>query len=276
MAVDTLLFFDDIFHYSNTAALALTPSSTEGGYHQDNVRDTSWAAAWKPTDSSSDEYWAGDAGSSAPTGACYVAIAYDARGCDQNVIKVQVDASDNVAGTFAVNKATFTLDKRGPTVDYAVVASWGTKRYVRLYQYVADRSGTRTAKIFAFAICTGVKSMANDFSADTPAPGDYALVSKTQEMKTASGIVYTNRGGSTDQEFELNLNRATASTWQTIRDELFDLDNNNRAFFLQYTGLRNYARADFQLVRVNPRWAARRPLQDQFETSIQIATEPWY
>lgn len=280
MAATTILMINDKLHLSVSASSILSSTSTQAGYHQDNVRDTNFANAWKPVDGASDQQIVCDGGSSGwiAAGAFYVAIAYDARGCDQNTILLQQDSLDNPAFSNTVTtKATFTLDKRGPTVDYVAVLSNSNKRYYRLMQANSARGGgTKTVPIYAWAMIdpTNIEDLTN-YPADAIGPGNIDMSSKVAFMWTAGGIPYTNRFGSVDQEFDLVFPRASAGLYADLRDALFGLNNNNRAFWMQLEGLRNYATPNFQMVRLrSSKWGGVRPYVDQYETLIPMMTEP--
>lgn len=281
MPAETILFLDDQMHISKTAVTMGAASSTDGGYHASNVRDTNYATAWKPVNGTADEHPGTiDGGSTGWLGSlAYVAIAYDARGADQNEIELRVDVSDNPAGTFATNKATFTLNKTRPTCDYALIASTGNKRYYRLYQLNADRGGgTIPAKVYAWTMFreSDVYNVDVTYVQDALAPGSLGLRSKVARLETAGGIGFTNRYGSTDQDFELNFDRATLAWWTALRDKFFGLDNDHRAFFLQMEGLRGDAKANFAMVRQRGgQWTSQRPFVDQYDTGIQVASEPF-
>src|SRR5690349_12799765 len=151
----------DKFHSSQTAPSVYGVSSTANGYNREAVRDTSWLQAWKASDGTGDEYIQIDGGSAGWLGTTggdtiTVAIAYDARGCDQTLIKINQDAADNPAGAFATIKGTFTVNTASPNADYLTfLLTGGGKRYYRINLFNADRGGgTKVVPIYAIAFFT--------------------------------------------------------------------------------------------------------------------------
>lgn len=283
MPAQTMLFLGDKLHVSQTAASIYGVSSTANGYNREFVRDTSWTGAWKPSDGTGDEYiqcdggaadWLGTAGQTA-----HLAIAYDARGCDQTTIILKQDTADAAGGTFATTRATLTLNDTGPTVDYvSFLVSTSGRRYYRLLQQNVDRgAGTKTVPIYAW----GMFSAAEVYIIDTDYPGHEVgagaieQVSQVGIMDTAGGLTHSNRNGSTYQRFPLTFTPAYVTLYQALRDALYAQDGPNRCFWAQYEGLRNHAKANFQMVRqVGMSWSAHREYPDQYDTIIQLRTEP--
>lgn len=285
MPVNTILMLADQMHASKTA-VSVSASATQAGYHVDNVRDTSWAGAWKPTDGTADEYIQIDGGSAGWLGTTLndeitVAIAYDGRGAHQTLIKVTNDAADSPVGTFLQIKATFaTVNTVGPTVDYVTLSlASGGKRYYRIAMFNSDRGGgTICPKIYAVAMFRpgDVHNLEAEYPNEAIGAGGWSSISKVSEVLTAGGIPFSNKRGSTDQALDLTFLPASSSWWTTLRDQFYALNVNGRAFWLQHTGLRNDVKADFQMVMVDgPRYASQRQIPNQFNTSIPLRTVPF-
>lgn len=76
-------------------------------------------------------------------------------------------------------------------------------------------------------------------------------------------------------DFDVALDQATKALWEQLRDTFSGFGGPGRAFFLQYEGLRNYARANFQMVRLrDPRWASERNQRELYDkTALPLRTE---
>jgi len=276
----TIFFVGDKLHASQTAASIYGVSSTANGYNRESVRDTSWLGAWKPADGSSDEYIQVDGGSATWIGAAgataHVAIAYDARGCDQNTILLKQDTADAPGGTFATLRDTFTLNKTAPTVDYlSFLVSTSGRQYYRLTQANADRGGgTKTVPIYAAAFFSAsqVFIMDTQYLGNSPAPGDYTRGSNVGIGETTGGMWQTNRNGPAFQEFDVNIDRATTALWDAL-DAHFEgwHDGPGRAYWLQYDGIKNAAKSHFGMVH-QLGFQATRPLKEQYTTRMRYRT----
>lgn len=282
MPAQTIFFVGDKLHHSQAAVSVHSVSSTASGYNKEAVRDTNWLQAWKPSDGTADEYIQIDGGSAGWLGTTggapiHVAIAYDARGCDQTLIKIVEDSADNPAGTFVVNKDTFaTLNTSRPCEDYVdFLLSGGGKRYYRIYQYNADRGGgTKTVPIYAIAFFTAaqVYVMDTEYVGNSPAPGDYNMGSHVGRGETAGGMAQTNRNGAEFEEFEVNMARATAALWDALRAHWTGWHGGPaRPYWLQYDGLINPAKADFAMVRQLTMTSRRIPKQ-VYDTRLRFET----
>lgn len=285
MPVETILFLDNKVDPSNTALSIHSASSTENGYSTENVRDTDYSTAWKPSDSSSDEYIQLDGGAAGFLGNSpdtnYMVIGYDARGVQQTTIRVRTDSGDNPAGAFSENRATFTLNASGPTCAWASTGAASTgRRYWRILQLNSERGGgTKTCPIFFAALYNSVTGV---FSIDSDFPGesiDAARLDSSYNVaiaKSVGGHVLTNRIAKGQQDFDLVFDPASLTLWETLRDQFFAMDGPHRAWPIQIQGLRNYALANFQLVRIDGnRWGSRRGYVDTYPASIPLVTEPF-
>jgi hypothetical protein len=276
---------DDQMHSTKTGVSFYAVSSTEYGYSAENVRDTNMTNAWKPANGTADEYLTLDGGSAGWLGSVAgtvitVALAYDASGADQTLVRVLTDTADSPTGGFTQIKATFTVNAGGRTSDYVTLTiPTGGKRYYRLAQTNADRGGgTKTAKIFAWSMFrpADLFNLETDYTSDHPGPGRYTQFDTVALMKLMGGGIATNREASGGQEFEVFFDEATKELWERLRDWHFYIGGSLRAFFVQYEGLRNYAKANFSMVRfADESWSSTRRLMDQYGTPIRLRTEEW-
>jgi hypothetical protein len=79
------------------------------------------------------------------------------------------------------------------------------------------------------------------------------------------------------QEVELTFRPADLALWEDIRDYFHAINGQHRAFPIQFEGLKNAAKASFQLVRIaGPRWQSQRPYRDIYETSVPLVTEAYF
>jgi hypothetical protein len=276
----TIFFVGDKFHNSQTAASVHSVSSTANGYNKEAVRDTSWLQAWKPSDGTGDEYLQVDGGSATWIGnaldTAYLAIAYDARGCDQNTITLFQDAADNPAGAFATLRSTFTVNKTAPTVDYlSFVISTSGRRYYRIYQKNADRGGgTKVIPIYAIAFFSAaeVYDIDANYTSDAPGPGGYSLISTVGQGQTAGGLIQTNKNGRSYQEFDVTFDKATATLFDALNANFLNWeDGPARSVWLQYEGIVNAAKADFGMVKVLGQESSRQYV-DQNDMSLRVRT----
>jgi hypothetical protein len=283
MAAQTILFVGDKFHFSQTAASVYSVSSTQNGYNKEAVRDTNWLWAWKPSDGTSDEHLQVDGGSAGWLGTTggatiHCAIAYDARGCDQTLIKVNQDAADNPAGTFSTIKGTFTVNTTAPTVDYLTfLLTTSGKQYYRLAQFNADRGGgSKTIKIYGLAFFTAseVYNIDTGYPQSPPGAGAYDFMANVGVATSAGGMDWTNVNGTPYQEAEVNIQRATATLWQALRSQFMSWHQGNaRNFWLQYDGIQNAAKDSFGMVSLTqPGYGSRRVLRDLYDTRLRIRT----
>jgi len=282
MPAQTIFFVGDKLHASQSAASIHSVSSTENGYNMHAVRDTSWKDAWKPVNGTADEYLQIDGGSAGWLGTTggdpiHWAIAYDARGADQTLIKVNQDAADAVGGAFVTIKGTFaTLGTNRPTEDYlSFLLTGGGKRYYRVYQFNADRGGgTKTVPIYAIAVFTAteVHIIDTEYLGNSPGPGEYGLGANVGLAESAGGMEESNVNGPPYQEVEINFGRATQALWDAITSHYMTWNNGSaRPIWLQYEGLYNDVKADFAMVR-QMNFASRRPQKDQYDTRLQFRT----
>lgn len=283
MPAETMLFLDDKAHAWNSAVSIYGASSTAPGYSAEAVRDTSYAAGWKPNDGTADEYIEIDGGAADWLGTVslatiYCVIAYDARAADQTTISLLQDGSDNPAGTFSTNKGTFTLSKTGITCDYlSFTLASGGKRYYRLMQLNSARGGlTRTATILAWGMFTasGVLTIGS-YAGGNVSPGRSDLLDNVGHRLSPSGFEHVQAAARMQHDFELHIRRATKVLWTDLVNRFHVAGGGARAFYVQYEGLKNFARDDFQMARLGGlRWMSNRPMaDDKFEVSVPMVTE---
>jgi hypothetical protein len=283
MAVETRLFLDDKMHaWKPDPAMHSASSTAEGSI--ENLRDTTYANWWKPNDGTSDEWVMVDGGSIGWLGTTggatiYVAMSYDASGADQTSIGLQQDTSDNPAGAFGTNRASFTLNPFGPTDDYKTfLLTTNGKRYYRLYQFNAARGGgTRTAKIYSWSMFTAVVTVKPNpgASVNSFSPHPANVQANTGVVVSPGGFPFTNRLAAPQQDFHLNVKRIqTKAVWAAIVDAVQDAGCGARNFYMQFSGLKNHALDDFAMVRIQgSRWSAGRPMVDNFDITIPLVTE---
>jgi len=300
MPVDTLLFLDDYFHYTKTAvsvsALSFTAGTTtpagtvtDSGYDPESARDTNLFTAWKAPDNNTfDNALQFDCGSSTYLGNAgiqlYIALAYDAQLSDQLTLSVFNDTGDSPTGTFTQNKGTFNLNTGGPTVDF-IQFTMAQKRYWRFLMTNASRGGgTRLPKIFNIAAfpATGTNVAGvyridgTDYPGEVSGTGELMQFSRNARMDSPNGAIFLNKNGPVGQEFDLTFEPAAVTFWKDLRTKLANLGVDGRAWYIQYEGLQNAAKADFQMVRcANPNWTSARPYQNVYRTSIRLRTESY-
>lgn len=292
MAVQTILFLGNKTHITetgvgitaksfNAGTTVAAGSATQNGYSATSVRDPSYNRGHKAPDNNvydNDlEYDLGDA-SLLGAGAMYVAIAYDARGSDQLLLKLYQDVGDSPTGSFATLKATFTVDPTRPTSDYKVIATSGSKRYWRLRALQADRGGgTKMPVITGFGLFGG----ADVVNIDTDYPHASIGVTTLESISGVGilegvGVTATNRNEGETQRFNLHI-EAPQDLWENVlRDKFFELDGPARAWWMQFQGIRNDALANFGLLRLEDQSrSAVRPLQTMYDTNMRLRTERW-
>jgi hypothetical protein len=152
------------------------------------------------------------------------------------------------------------------------------KRYYRIVQYNSNRGGgTKTCRIFSVALFadSGVHQVGVTDS-NVTGPGALQQSANNGYMQTLSGLTATNRNGSSVQSVDLSMMPFTKASWEIFRDRFFALRGPDRAIYLQFEGLRNFARESFQMVRLNgTRWGGPRRVRDEIDTTIPFRTEAW-
>ena len=291
MAAETILFFGDLLHYSNTElGPVVTASGTAAGYHVDNVRDTNLSSAWKDSDSTTADIWLevdGDHASwlGAANDTAYVAIAYDARDNQQDTLKLEYGAVDDGAFATPTVAATFTLVKLGTAVQcqYASFSIPATaKRYWRLIGYGNERTeagGSQVPKIYCFSMFdkdTVFKLGTSPYADVPPGAGQVTPVSRVGVARTAIGSLATNKHAEYGMQFDTSFQPASAALWEVIRDEHAAQSGPLRGNFVQHEGLRNTAQPDFFLCRLaSNEFPGQREYIDQVESALAWVTEPW-
>jgi hypothetical protein len=287
VTASTLWFFDDQFHYSKTAPSVLSVSSTEAGSHKDNVRSTDWSSYWKPSDGATDGFLTVDGSAASWLGGTssdlfYCFVAYDARGSGQSLIKLQQDSLDASGFTNTVtNKLTFTVATDGPTIAAGVALTNSVKRYYRLAQLNADRTGTKTAKIYNVAfyrVASDMIDVDNTYPSAAIGASQLAMTDNSAEMETAAGIRVSNAVGGPMQSAVVPLMPAPSTLWVALRDFLYTMQAQSRAFYLQFEGLKNFDATypALQMVTLDRQMTSGRRVASQFETQIPVRTVNWY
>ena len=289
-AADLMIFWNDRQHITQTTRV-MTASSTAAGYAIDNAREADLARAWKPSDSASTTEWLKvDGGSTLWLGSgsntVFVAVAYDARGANQNVIRLQTDSVDDGAfGGTLTDQWTHTLLKDKVNCSWSSFVS-PSKRWYRLAQLGTDRSGGNvTAKILYWAMYTKVTAgsldgdilqMSVDYPGDSEARYQIAQRNRVGRVETAGGIVATNKWATTGQEFSVTFEPASDTLWASIRRHLSDNDGQHRGMFVQKEGLENSALSNFFLCRLlSAEWGASREYLGNYNVALQFRTESW-
>ena len=281
-AVDLLLFMDDMLHITSTLAGTWTASSTASGYAVDNAREADLVKAWKPSDGAADGTLEFDPTTDSDVGTsgnqCYMAVAYDARGSHQDLIKLQA-----FNGAW-VTISTITTDKTGVWCNYGSFAMPATpyQKY-RVAQLVADRSGgagTITAKIFSFAMFnTALNDMirlGTDFSSDTEANYRVSQVYRVGYGTTAGAHRVANEYAKPGQRFGVSFGPASRSLWDRITADLHRIGGTKRSIYIQKTGLYNPSQGSLYMCRLTSNeWTADLPYLDQYGMSLEFETCPW-
>ncbi len=283
MPADLTFFWNDRMHISQTRTV--TASSTASGYAVDNVREADLVKAHKPADSvSTDEWLKVDGGNTlwlGTTGAtCFFAVAYDARGVNQNVFRLQTDSLDD--GTFGgtqTDVVTHTLDKTAVGLFYASFTS-PQKRWYRLLQKGTDRSGGNvTAKVYYWAMyaAADVTIMSTGFPGDGEGSYSFEDDYRVGVSRTLGGVTLVTRRAAPGQRFTVGFNPASITLWKKLRDQLEGtVGGPERAIFIQKEGLRNAALVNFGLCRIERNWSASVQYVDTYETGpLSFTTEPW-
>jgi hypothetical protein len=281
VGVETILYLDDRLHESVTTT-TLAASSVANGFSKDAVRRTDWKTAWKPSDGAGDEYLEANGGSQTWLGSTggddiAVALAYDARGCDQDEIQLVRESAEG-SGIWTSSPLAFTINKSGPTVDIQTfnLSSGGRTKY-RLYQYASGRSGaaTKTCRIFGWSMyaVAGYHTIGTDDSNATGA-GGLRLVAHTGIFRALTGQVATNQNAAASQAFDLPFQPGTETLFEKLRDEFFARGGPGRAFYIQFQGLENPAKANVGMVRLDGRsYGGSRSVRDEYDIGIPLKTE---
>lgn len=289
MAAQTILFFGDLLHHSNTG-VTMTASATETGYAIANVRDTNLLTSWKAPDHASTAYtinidgattgWLGAAGDTA-----YIAVAYDSRNNEQDRFKLEYDTTDNPAFPVPTSVTTIDLTKNGSAVQcqYAAFTIPGTaKRYWRLTLDGAERSeaaGDNVPKIYSLSMFdkdTVFKLGTSPYAGDDAGRGAITPISRAGLARTAVGSIASNKFAEYGLRFETNFQPASSTLWTAIRDQLASQGGPNRANYIQYEGLKNSAQSHFFMCRLGSNdYSGRREYIDDYESGLVWETEPW-
>lgn len=287
-SVDTYLFFNDRLHetYTTSSVTCLNSAHIQNGYSPYNVRQTDMFNAWKPPDqNTSDEKLDINGGSTGWLGAIgetyYICVAYDGRGADQTTLSWRYYPADD--GALATTEISFLMDTTRPACGFGSAtirsnAGAPMRRYELCQALGLRGGGTKTAKVFALTAhnASDVYRVRTDFPGETTAPGRLALNFRAGLYEPLGGAIWTNRNGVPSQEFDLVFAPAGVTYWKALRDRLYALDNNKRAFFIQFEGLRNThaATPNFFMVRVKGvNWTSYRPFQDVYRISVTLQTE---
>lgn len=279
---DTILFWNNKLHSSQLTRV-ITASSIAQGFAVENVREADLVSAWKPNDSASTTEWLkADGATTGWLGAgpalCFAAIAYDARGSNQNVLTLQTDSVDDGAfGGTLTPQWTHTMDKTA--LGQAFVAfTCPNKRWFRLTQLGTDRSGgSVTAKIHYWGMyaLTDITQLATDFPGDSEAAYGMRPIFRVSREQTVGDVSMLNQYASHGMDFDISLDPVSDAMWQVIRDQLYSIGGPLTALFIQKEGIKNPAQASFALSRmVEQKWTSeRRFLGSYHQIKIPFVTE---
>lgn len=268
-----------------TGVATFTPDSTDVGFAADNAREMDLVKAWKPTDTAGDHVmnvdggtttWMGAAGATAAWG-----VAYDARGSDQNVIKMQYDSADNPLFTSPVTIAPFAnLDKTQVSCDYLqFTIPWPAKRYYRLMMNdVADRgAGNVMPKIYVLPpyARSGYVQLWSDFAADAQGQHDYEQFYRVALDQTCAEVDVTNRYGATGYRFSVSFNPATDAFWSYLWAKMHALDGVRTPILAQLSGIQNPPADGFFAVRLKDTFKGTRLYDTQVTFKMTFETLYW-
>lgn len=265
MAADTVLFWNNKLHSSQLTRV-ITASSIASGFALENAREADLVSAWKPNDSASTDEWLkadGAATNFLGTGPAlaFVAVAYDARNSNQNVLTLQTDNADT--GAFAATTPVWahTMDKTAMGMAFTSFAS-PNKRWYRLAQLGTDRSaGNVTAKIFYWAMfaVTDITQVSTDFPGDSESTYGMRPIFRVSREETVADVSMLNQYAAHGMDFDVSLDPISDAMWALIRDQLYSIGGPLTAIFLQKEGIKNPAQANFSLCRmVDQKWSSER------------------
>lgn len=283
MAVETILFIDNLVDESIAASSIVSASATDDGYHRDNVRRTDFGTAWKAMDSfTANSEIVLDLGSISALGAsgatAYFVVAYDPRGSNQANVHLQVNTNDDADFTDEVGVLSMAIpDFTEPTSNWAsFTVPTPAKRFYRIKQAFAD--GDKRLRIFAWGMyaAAGVTRVGVDYVSDTTGPGAFRQRARISSIEALGGQGYVNRVARPQQEVEMRFDPGSAALWEAVRDKLHGLDGSARAVFAQFDGLRNPAKPDFGMLRMTGPAAGFRTDRDQQELAVRFVTEPCF
>lgn len=283
MAVEAVLFLDNLVDESVAASSIVSASATDNGYHRDNLRVTDFGAAWKATDSGAvNSEIILDIGSTSALGAAgttaYFAAAYDPRGSNQANLHLQDNTNDDT--NFADEHGLTTIsipDFTEPTSQYITFTITNpAKRYYRIKQAWPD--GDKRLRIFSWGMYkgAGLIRIGTDYSFDTTGPGQIGQRILVSSIEVANGQIFTNRVARPQQEIEITLAPGTTLLWEAIRDKFYNIDGSARAIFAIFDGLRNLAQPNFGMVRLAAKSQGFRSDRDQYDMTMRFITEPTF
>ena len=287
-AKDLILFWDDRNHITSGVG-AMTPDGTAAGAHADHVREADFSRYWSPLGVGGDHWirvdgqtrtWLGTVGQTAA-----FCIAYDARGSNQDIIRLQYDSTDNSAFPVPTNAASFTLDKSRVSCDYAAIVlpdndSVGTNppRYWRLFMDDADRSGGNVMpKIYCWGafMRTGYTVVSADYVSDAQGIHEYQDFYRISVGRTVGDVAFTAKYGAPGTIVSYTFGPGTEALWTKIRTSFRNNDGPHRAMFAQLTGPLNTPIDGFYMVRLRNMIAASRDYGENVGFRIEFETLAW-
>lgn len=282
MAVDTLFFFNDKLYFGNTTTLVIG-STTAPGYAVEFARDPTLGNSWKPVDSSGDEYLLVDGGSTGWLGGAgeqaYWGMAYDARGTQQDYLKIYVDTADDPAFSSPSLVATSRLtSKNEVNCDYQTFNIPGTpKRYYRIQFNIADRhADTKMPKLLYTSLHKGTDVISCASYNSPQSSYDMNFISRVGRAKTGAGVIIASKYGAVGQQFSVEFDQASDALWTAIKTNLSAQDGSFRPFFIQHDGLDNVVLPGFFVARMSEEsWKVRRTVQGIVRITINLETETW-
>lgn len=283
MANDLIFFWNDRLH-SSQATPILSASSTAGGYAPEFVREAELERAWKPNDSASTDEWLKvDGGSTTWLGngsaTAYFAVAYDARGSNQTIFRLQTGTTDDGAFAAPNDATTHTLNTSKVTCWYTSFSIPSTaKRWYRLLQKGTDRSGGNvTAKILGWSLFQAgdITSFVRDFPGHSESAYPLNSVIRASRMQRAGAGITANKFAAPGYDFTISVHPANDTLFTTIRDQFDAIGGWQRAIYVLKTGIPNAALADFFMCRLAQDWSSSRKYLNQSDMLIPMTTEPW-
>lgn len=266
----------------------MSASTVANGYAIDNAREADLQLAWKPADSASTDEWLKVDGGSvgwmgSPAATAYFAVAYDARGSNQDFITLQTHSLDDgtfVGGSLENAFAPVALNKTGVICWYTAFAVHNpVRRYYRLIQKGTDRSGgSVTAKILSWAMFqpSDVTFMGIDFPAQSEGEYDLDPVYRTALLRGGGGMIYSNSFASPGESFRTTFKQGKDALYQKVRDQFSAIGGPARAIYVQKEGLSNPVLGSFFMCRLDAEWwKSHRRYRNQSDLSIPMVTESW-
>ena len=281
----TLLFLSNqLSSKISSAEIEAVAAGTESG-NMHFIRDANFVTWWKPPNdlvnnhSIRADFQDGNLiGAAGET--CYWGIAYDPRNIDQTTIILQYDSADNPsfsgATSYVIISSGHSSGYQYPTCQWQpFVMPTPAKRYWRVQQRISDRAGSgRTIKLFYWAMCGPNHIVDIDAGSYGPGLSRSGLLGSGQMSVGPGSVMSFNNPSISQQTFDITVTPSNTSMFNKIRDGLYNGDLLERAFFVQYEGLRNEAETNFFLCRIDrSQWDALKNVDDTYEITLPLITE---